>query len=291
MKFKLMLFGLSGLALATSAQAGGNLILNGNFALPTSLVEGNGDSIYLRNAPADTIPDWTYHVPGGANNGGIITVLTTSHLNSLGNQDDTVPTDGPYSLWNASNGGTGTIVAPPSHDHFVLGQDSAPENAAYLTQTINGLTNGKTYLLTFEFAGAQLRNADGTMWNGATNEGVEVNLGGTYDTAVADGGTTSQKYTGGQTDVAYYDNFNTSIASHSSTPWQQVKMYFTANGSSEDLNLEAISTSSGNPPFALIDNLSLLAVPEPATWAMVILGVFGIGAIVRRRRSGRLAAA
>jgi hypothetical protein len=182
-------------------------------------------------------------------------------------------------------------VAPPSHDHFVLGQDSAPENAAYLTQTINGLTNGKTYLLTFEFAGAQLRNADGTMWNGATNEGVEVNLGGTYDTAAADGGTTSQKYTGGQTDVAYYDNFNTSIASHSSTPWQQVKMYFTANGSSEDLNLEAISTSSGNPPFALIDNLSLLAVPEPATWAMVILGVFGIGAIVRRRRSGRLAAA
>ena len=32
------------------------------------------------------------------------------------------------------------------------------------------------------------------------------------------------------------------------------------------------------------------SVPEPATWAMMLLGVFGAGAMLRRRRAGALAA-
>jgi hypothetical protein len=51
------------------------------------------------------------------------------------------------------------------------------------------------------------------------------------------------------------------------------------------LNLEAISSSSGDPPFALIDNVQLFAVPEPASWALMILGVGAVGAIARRRRA------
>jgi hypothetical protein len=32
-------------------------------------------------------------------------------------------------------------------------------------------------------------------------------------------------------------------------------------------------------------------VPEPSTWAMMILGAAGVGAIARRRRAGRVLAA
>jgi len=285
---KAALVGLSALALATSAGAT-NLIQNGDFSLAnTNLVNDSGQSTYFRQVlGTGYITDWTYNIPGGAgnNNNGIITVLETSQLNTLGNM-----TEGPWSLWNSSNGGVGTIAAPPSGNASVLGQDSAPENAAYLSQTINNLVVGQIYAVTFAFAGAQLRSPDGTLWNGATNEGVEINLGGTYDTSAL-GGTASQAYTGGQTDIVTYDNYQPTVPDHGSTAWQQAVMYFTATAKQETLNLEAISTSSGDPPFALIDNLQMFAVPEPATWAMMILGVFGIGAVVRRRRGERLAAA
>ena len=35
---------------------------------------------------------------------------------------------------------------------------------------------------------------------------------------------------------------------------------------------------------AFIDNVSAMAVPEPATWALTILGFGGVGAMLRRRR-------
>ncbi len=288
MRFKATLAGLSALALATSAMAGSNLIQNGDFSLATNLVDGSGMSTYYRQlGGAGYITDWTYTVPGGSgnNNGGIISVYASNNLNSAANQ-----TEGPYGFWYSGDGGVGAIAAPPSGNPYVLGQDTAPENAAYLSQTLYGLTPGQSYDVTFAYTGVQLRNADGSLWNGPTNVGVEINLGGSYDLS-ATGGTQSQAWTGGQTDVVTYDNYNPSVPNHGSIPWQQAVMRFTATGTSEVLNLEAISTSSGEPPFALIDNLQMFAVPEPATWAMMILGVFGIGAVVRRRRGARLAAA
>lgn len=259
-----------------------NLIQNGNFALNDLADTDTGVSDTFRLDPSDSIADWTYNVPGGptANNGGLMTVLVAANLNSDHNMNDTCCDLG---FWGSSNGGVSTITAPPSGDTFVLAQDSAPENTAYLSQTINGLTEGKTYSLTFEYAGAQLYGFGGTMWNGATNEGVEVNLGGTYDTS-APGGTQSQAYTGGQTDVVYYDGYADSIPSHGFSGWQAVRMLFTATSVSEVLNLETISTSSGEPPFALVDDLQMFAVPEPATWTMMILGIGALGVLARRRR-------
>ena len=43
--------------------------------------------------------------------------------------------------------------------------------------------------------------------------------------------------------------------------------------------------ASGSPPFSLLDGVSLTAVPEPSTWAMMLAGFAGLGyAGLRRRR-------
>jgi len=39
-----------------------------------------------------------------------------------------------------------------------------------------------------------------------------------------------------------------------------------------------------NPSYLAIDALRAVAVPEPATWAVLIGGFFGVGALIRRRR-------
>ena len=38
------------------------------------------------------------------------------------------------------------------------------------------------------------------------------------------------------------------------------------------------------PPVALLSNVSLAAVPEPVTWALMLAGFGGLGAAVRARR-------
>jgi hypothetical protein len=46
----------------------------------------------------------------------------------------------------------------------------------------------------------------------------------------------------------------------------------------------SITLSSSANSFE-IDNLAVGGVPEPATWAMMITGFAGMGAMIRRRRS------
>ena len=278
------------IALTGSAGAT-NLITNGDFAANNlTNYAGPGISQTYRYAVAvngatntSEIAGWTYNVPGGngANNGGLLTVMSSNNLNSDFNMVDTCCNLG---FWGSSNGGLATLTAPPSGDANVMAQDSAPENAAYLSQTINGLTPGAHYRLTFDFAGLQLYGFNGAVWNGDTNEGAIANLGGTYDTS-APGGTASQAFVGGQTDTYVYAGYTNAVPSHGFTGWQSVAMDFTATSASEVLNLEAISTSAGEPPFALIDNVQMFSVPEPASWSLMVIGAGVLGGFARRRRA------
>ena len=65
--------------------------------------------------------------------------------------------------------------------------------------------------------------------------------------------------------------------------WSSRSLYFTANSTTTQ-----ISFSSGNNDNccygAAIDNVSV-AVPEPTTWALMIAGFGGAGAMLRRRRA------
>jgi choice-of-anchor C domain-containing protein len=65
------------------------------------------------------------------------------------------------------------------------------------------------------------------------------------------------------------------------TAWTQFGYAFTATGTSTTLTF----TSTGQTAFgAALDNVNVTAVPEPATWALMILGFGAIGGVMRRRQ-------
>ncbi|HEY5290401.1 MAG TPA: PEPxxWA-CTERM sorting domain-containing protein [Caulobacteraceae bacterium] len=116
-----------------------------------------------------------------------------------------------------------------------------------LDWSVSGLTVGKTYTLSFADA------------ENLTVPGDAFNLS-------APGGAT----------VAFTDT---------STSWQTHTYQFTANSSSEMIAFTG--TSTGGNEATAIDDLILSSVPEPATWAMMLLGLSGLGAAIRvsRRRA------
>ena len=61
-------------------------------------------------------------------------------------------------------------------------------------------------------------------------------------------------------------------------------MNFTPTATTQTLTFLSIGTPDGLPPMAALDGVSL-TVPEPATWAMMLLGFGGMGATLRRRRA------
>lgn len=140
--------------------------------------------------------------------------------------------------------------------------DGDPKVQGSISQSISGLVVGKTYTLTFDWGAAQLKNRSGDI-----TEQLAVSLGGvTQDTGVL------------------------AVPSRSFSGWQSEKMTFTATAATETLSFLSIGSPTGLPPMAVLDNVSI-AVPEPATWAMMILGFGAIGFAMRRRRGQMLATA
>ena len=74
------------------------------------------------------------------------------------------------------------------------------------------------------------------------------------------------------------------------TGWTLQTLTFVADASSDVLKFMAIGTPSGVPPVALLDGVSLSAVPEPSAWLVLIVGLVGLG-ILKYRRSGQSLAA
>ena len=178
---------------------------------------------------------------------------------------DTTGDTGQYGfigLWGPNNGGAPSNALPassPDGGNF-LAADGAYE-VQPLTQTINGLVAGDKYNVSFYWGGAQQSG-----YYSDTTEEFDVSLGGeTHHTATVSN--IAQGFTG----------------------WQHQTFTYTATGTSEVLSFLAHGTPGGQPPFSVLDGVSLNAVPEPATWAMMLVGVAGMGAIARRRRSVALA--
>ena len=128
-----------------------------------------------------------------------------------------------------------------------------------ITQTINGLTAGNSYAVSFYWAEAQQEG-----FSGQTYSGWSVTLGGS-----------AAQVTGDPT-----------IPSHGFSGWNTETFVFTADSSSDVLSFLAYGGPAGVPPFALLDGVTMNAVPEPSTVVLMGVGIIGIVADKLRRAPG-----
>lgn len=126
----------------------------------------------------------------------------------------------------------------------------------FFSQTINGLTVGKTYELSFYWAGTQFQNRVGQ-----TTIRLDVSIGA--------------------------DSFSTATLTnptHGFQGWYNIVHRFVPRSSSETLSFLAVGTPNGLPPVALLDGVEISPAPEPDSWIMMIAGFGLIGATARRQR-------
>ena len=140
-------------------------------------------------------------------------------------------------------------------DGSANGLTTSPDGS--ISQTITGLNVGYQYQVSFWYAGAQQLG-----YTGGTTEGWNVTFGG---------------------NTLSTNTLNT--GSHGFSGWQQANLVFVANNTSQTLSFLATGgPSAALPPFALLDGVNVQVVPEPTTWALMIMGFGGVGALVRNRR-------
>jgi hypothetical protein len=244
MRIKSILLSLSLCAIATlsigAAQASTNLVQNGNFELTSKGTNKQLASSTAKTGKTETtLLDWT---SSDGNNGGYNFVLNTN-----------IATTSKSAIWlNGTNNG---YTASPDGAN-VFASDGA-YHPGTLSQSISGLTIGKSYTLTFDYALAQQVGFKGAN----SNDYWAVSLGGVTK-----------------------DSTGLSIAQGGFSGWETATMTFTASKVNEALSFLAVGSNPSSPPFLLLDGVSLVAaVPEPSSWAMMLIGVGMIGFLARRR--------
>jgi choice-of-anchor C domain-containing protein len=86
--------------------------------------------------------------------------------------------------------------------------------------------------------------------------------------------------------------FSFDITGHdkSNMGWTEESFEFTATSVLSTLSFTSTACCSSNPDYpkafgGALDDVSVTAIPEPSTWAMMILGFFGLGFMAYRRKS------
>jgi hypothetical protein len=241
------------LAAISAPATAANLVLNPSF----ELLNGETSSFKVDDPTTDTIPDWTA-APTPPNN--ILACLV--YQGATAQMCGTLPAGGigdNLSLWNVPGGGNGE--SPDGGNYILADGDSTYSEP--LSQTINGLVTGKQYQLSFWQAAGQEKNF-GTAGQ-SMNDTWKVSLG-------------SQNFTGAVMTVAYQGTSAWSL--------QKINFTYSGSGASQVLSFLASSTApSGNPPFLMLDGVSLVAqAPEPATWSYLLLTGVSICLIRKRFR-------
>lgn len=229
---------------ASAAQAAPNLVVNGGFEQSTYTVNSEFGASYMAGTAT-------------ANGQGVTGWTSAStqayNLYFLANTATSV------SARNRFGSTTGEMIAPsftgpsPNGGNFI-GLDGDPSFSGPLSQTVMGLVAGGQYALTFHWAATQLQNR-----TGATTEKLQVTIGS--------------------------DTFATetlSVPSQGFSGWKSVLYTFTATSASQVLSFLSVGTPNGLPPIALLDGVSISAVPEPASLALLGAGLVGVS-FVRRR--------
>jgi choice-of-anchor C domain-containing protein len=159
--------------------------------------------------------------------------------------------------WTVTTGSVdviGNYWQPPVAGQGSLDLDGNTDGA--ISQTLSGLVTGQTYALTFALSG----NPDGS----PTIKTVQVSING-------------------QSQTFQFNDSNTTRPS----PMNYVteSLLFTYNGTGDVLSFTSLDDPS-SAYGAVLGDVSVAPVPEPATWVMMILGFVGIGLMSYRRRTG-----
>jgi hypothetical protein len=222
-----------------------NLVQNGGF-VPTGIPLSEHESAYLgtdpsflgSNGPSSngpfTVPDWSF-------NDGYTFVVPDGTAVSTNLK---AASGGSLALYPGNGNQT---VNDPTGSGWFIAADGAFKVAA-IQQTLTGLTVGEQYTVTFYQAAGQQ-----TGFTGSTSDQFLVSFGSESQES------TLISINGTATEV---------------TPWEGQSMTFTADSTSDVLSfLPQGNPGEPEPPFALLADVSVTAVPEP-------LSGFGLGAII-----------
>lgn len=189
--------------------------------------------------------------PGDAGTIGALTKYTTAAAPNSPATRVTLCTD----LNSPTGSGASAIPASSPDGGNFLALDGSFETGP-MSQQLSGLTIGNKYDLSFYWAAAQQTGYPAI--NGLT-EFLQVSLGG-------------QKINTSTVTFPQYNFVN----------WAKVTMTFTADAVNPVLSFLSVGTPDGLPPFALLDGVSMEAVPEPSA---ALIGTLGVLALLRRRRN------
>lgn len=180
-----------------------------------------------------------------------------------------------YVLSTGTQGVTHAPSNPAGYSGNIYAADASPlyNAGTYLVQTLTGLTIGQTYAISFLQAGASMELVSGetAQWDVGFGGAIVRDLTGlaslTSDAVVKSSALMTIDSSTGQ------------------SAWQSQSLTFKATSTSQLLSFFA--SGSGAPPFALLADVSITAVPETTTWLMMIAGLGMIGLAVRRARAQR----
>jgi hypothetical protein len=255
---------------ACSAWASTNFVTNGDFS--TIAMGGPTSSFSLEDSTASetALVGWTLGNTSPLTSNQVLNCVVMGGTNT--DACGTKEFGGNFSYWvNPGESPDGGNYYAADGDSTVT--DTTGGNAGGFSvpidQTINGLTVGHTYQLTFYQAAAQQEGL-----NGATTEAWQVEFCATLPTTQCTGDNVQESQV--------MDN-----ASHGDIPWNQQTLTFTADAVTEVLQFAAVGTPNGEPPFVLLDGLDLQAIPEPGAYALIGLGLLAIPAAARWRKARR----